>query len=81
MPTSSILRFAQVREKTGLSRATVYRRIRAGTFPAPLDLGEGGNRSLGWLEDEIDAWITDRPRVVPQGHGRSKAEAIAASAA
>lgn len=80
MPTSFILRFAQVGEKTGLSRATVYRRIRAGTFPAPLDLGEGDHRSLGWLEDEIDAWVVDRPRVVPQGHGRSKAEASAAAA-
>lgn len=78
---STILRFAQVREKTGLSRATVYRRIRAGTFPAPLDIGDGDSRSLGWLADEIDAWIADRPRVVPQGHGRSKAEAEAAATA
>ena len=72
---SIILRFAQVREKTGLSRATVYRRIRAGTFPAPLDLGEGGCRSLGWLEDEVDAWVAARPRHIPQGHGRPKVEA------
>ena len=77
---STILRFAQVREKTGLSRATVYRRIRLGTFPAPLDLSDGDSRSLGWLEDEIEAWVADRPRVVPQGHGRSKAEAGAEAA-
>ena len=77
---STILRFAQVRERTGLSRATVYRRIRAGTFPAPLDLGDGDNRSLGWLSDEIDAWVMDRPRVVPQGHGRSKTDAIVEAA-
>lgn len=71
---STILRFSQVREKTGLSRSTVYRRIRAGTFPSPLDLGDGDNRSLGWFADEIDEWVMDRPRVIPQGHGRSKAE-------
>ena len=75
---SIILRFAQVREKTGLSRATVYRRIRAGTFPIPLDLGNG---RLGWIDEEIDAWVAERPRHVPQGHGRSKAEANASAGA
>lgn len=69
---TNILRFAQVRERTGLSRSTVYRRIRCGKFPVPLDLGNG---RLGWLEDEIDEWVAARPRHVPQGHGRRKAVA------
>ena len=72
---SKILRFAEVRERTGLSRATVYRRIRAGTFPTPLDLGSGqGNHQLGWLEEEVDEWVKARPRHIPQRHGRAKAE-------
>ncbi len=71
-----ILRFAEVRERTGLSRATVYRRVRAGTFPIPLDLGSGqGNYQLGWLEEEIDEWVSARPRHVPRGHGKPRAEA------
>ena len=70
---SNILRFKRVSERTGLSRATVYRRIRAGTFPVPLDLDNG---QLGWLEEEVDAWIAARPRHIPRAHGRSKADAI-----
>ena len=78
---SNILRFAQVREKTGLSRATVYRRIRAGTFPSPLDLGDHeGSHQLGWFEGEIDEWVAARPRHVPRGHGKAKAEAEPAAA-
>ena len=73
---SKILRFAEVHERTGLSRATVYRRVRAGTFPTPLDLGNGqGHHQLGWIAEEIDQWVEARPRHVPQGHGRRKAEA------
>ncbi len=73
---SNILRFAQVRERTGLSRATVYRRMRKGTFPAAIDLGDDGVQ-LGWHEDEIDSWVASRPRRIPQGHGAPKAEATA----
>ena len=72
---SNILRFAKVREKSGLSRATVYRRIRAGTFPAPINLSEDGGPQLGWLEEEVDDWVAARPRHVPKGHGRPKSEA------
>ena len=70
---SKILRFAEVRERTGLSRATVYRRIRAGTFPAPIDLGDRpGKCQLGWIEKEIDEWVQARPRHIPRGHGKAK---------
>ena len=69
---SNILRFAQVRERTGLSRATVYRRMRKGEFPAAIDLG--GGHALGWFEEEIDSWVAGRPRHIPQGHGRMKSE-------
>lgn len=71
---SNILRFPQVRERTGLSRATIYRRIRRGEFPVPLDLGGG---QLGWAEEEVDRWVAERPRRVPQGHGRAKSESAA----
>ena len=69
---SNILRFAQVRERTGLSRATVYRRMRKGEFPAAIDLG--GGHALGWFEEEIDGWVASRPRHIPQGHGKPKGE-------
>ena len=39
---------------TRLSKAGIYRKIRAGTFPLPLKLGE---RTGAWRADEIHDWI------------------------
>lgn len=39
--------------------ASIYRRMRTGTFPLPLKLGE---RAVAWRADEIDNWIASRPR-------------------
>ena len=52
-----ILRRRQVEERTGLSRSTIYLRIQVGTFPKPVNLGA---RAVGWLENEIDAWLKSR---------------------
>lgn len=53
----SILRRKQVEKRTGLSRSTIYLRIQEGTFPKPINLGE---RAVGWLENEIEAWLATR---------------------
>ena len=53
----TILRRKQVEARTGLSRSTIYDRIKAGTFPAPISLGE---KAVGWIESEIDAWLNAR---------------------
>ena len=55
-----LLRLREVKRRTGLSDTTIWRRRRAGSFPDPVDLGNG---LLGWYEDEIQKWIEDRPRV------------------
>lgn len=55
--TLVILRRKQVEARTGLSRSSIYAAISAGTFPAPIALGE---KSVGWLEHEIDGWIAAR---------------------
>lgn len=52
-----ILRRKQVEARTGLSRSSIYAAIKAGTFPAPVSLGE---KSVGWLQHEIDGWIAAR---------------------
>jgi prophage regulatory protein len=49
-----LLRLPDVEEKTSLSRSTIYRRIQAGTFPAPLELGPG---TVRWRMSDVDAWI------------------------
>lgn len=53
----SILRRKQVESRTGLSRSTIYLRIQEGTFPKPIKLG--GSRAVGWLENEITAWLAE----------------------
>ncbi|MGZ8927959.1 MAG: helix-turn-helix transcriptional regulator [Methylobacter sp.] len=55
LPALTILRRKQVEARIGLSRSTIYERIKAGTFPAPIALGA---KSVGWIESEIDAWLS-----------------------
>lgn len=50
----NILRLPEVEKRSGLRRATIYRRAAAGTFPKPVRLGPN---STGWLESEIDAHL------------------------
>ena len=50
----TILRLNKVKDRTGLSRSTIYLRIQEGTFPKPIKLGE---RAVGWLENEVDGWL------------------------
>lgn len=52
----TILRRKQVEARTGLSRSTIYERIKEGSFPAPVSLG--GKRAVGWIESEIFYWLT-----------------------
>lgn len=54
----SILRRRQVEKRVGLSRSPIYARIKAGTFPSPVQLGN--SRAVGWLEHEINAWLAEQ---------------------
>jgi prophage regulatory protein len=56
-PLERVLRWPEVRDRTGLSRSTVWRWVRAGSFPVALPLGP---QSVGWLAKEVDAWIAAR---------------------
>jgi prophage regulatory protein len=49
-----ILRLPVVKNRTGLSRSTIYLRISQGTFPKQISLG---GRAIGWIEQEIEAWL------------------------
>ena len=41
----------------GKSRVQIRRDIKAGIFPAAIDLSsDGSGRKVGWYEDEIIAW-------------------------
>ena len=52
-----VLRFPLVKARIGLSRSTIYLRIAEGSFPKPVILGD---RAVGWLESEIESWLSSR---------------------
>ncbi len=58
--STKIVRLVEVLVRTGLSRTTIWRKVRCGDFPAPVQLGKN---SVGWPEHEVDAWVANRPRV------------------
>ncbi len=51
-----ILRLNTVLERTGLSRATLYRKIQSGTFPRQIRIAQ---RCTGWRESSINEWMRD----------------------
>lgn len=55
--SQTILRLSAVKNRTGLSRSTIYERMAAGSFPKPMFLGGPGTRAVGWLESEINLWV------------------------
>jgi len=50
-----IMRIQEVVDLTGLSRTTIWRKERAGEFPARVRLGEN---SVGWRAGEVNRWIS-----------------------
>ena len=58
-----ILRTPEVVHLTGLSKTTIWRRVRSGDFPALVQLGGPESRSVGWRQEEIEKWIESRPAV------------------
>lgn len=50
------LRFPEVYNRVGLSRAQIYLMVAQGKFPKPVKIGL---RASGWLESSIDKWIAE----------------------
>ena len=53
----NVLRLPAVKIRTGLSRSSIYKFVAEGRFPRAVRLGA---RSVGWLEVEIDEWLSGR---------------------
>lgn len=53
-PPDRFLRLNTVLDRTGLSRATIYRKIAAGTFPPQRNTGA---RACGWRAGAVDIWL------------------------
>ncbi|MEO5568656.1 MAG: AlpA family phage regulatory protein [Gemmatimonadaceae bacterium] len=61
VPPLRLLRFPVVRERTGLSRSTIWRLERRGEFPRHHRIAPN---VVAWSEEEISNWIVDRMRSV-----------------
>lgn len=57
MTTQNIIRLPQVKQRTGLSRSTIYSLIKSGQFKSPISLGA---RAVGWLESDVSEFIETR---------------------
>ncbi|WP_238939085.1 helix-turn-helix transcriptional regulator [Mixta mediterraneensis] len=58
MTTSKkLVRLSEVLNRTGYSRAWIYKLIAQGRFPQPVKIG---SRSIAFVENEIDEWINQR---------------------
>ncbi len=58
-PRKIVRGYKRVEDQIGKSRVQIWRDIKAGLFPAPLELGPN---SVGWYQDEIDSWLKSRTR-------------------
>jgi prophage regulatory protein len=52
-----LLRFPAIRERTGLSRSTIWRLERRGAFPKHRRISAN---AVAWLEEEVEFWIGQR---------------------
>lgn len=55
--TERLIRIEEVKRLTGLSTATLYRKISAKEFPRPVRLGEAAR---AWPLSEVQDWIAER---------------------
>lgn len=53
--TNRLLKLPSVIDRVSLSKTEIYRRIKAGAFPAPIKTGV---RAVAFLESDIDNYIT-----------------------
>ena len=53
-----LLRRREVAELVRLSVPTIYRMMKAGTFPRPIRLGQ---RAVAWRREDLEGWLRDRP--------------------
>ncbi|MBL4682452.1 MAG: AlpA family transcriptional regulator [Pseudomonadales bacterium] len=52
-----MLRLPSVIELTGLSRSSIYLRMKNDGFPQSISLGD---RAVAWLESDIEEWLEEK---------------------
>jgi len=56
-----LLPMPKVIDLTSFSKATVYRKVADGSFPAPLKIGKS---RVAWRQSDIAAWLAEQSRAV-----------------
>jgi prophage regulatory protein len=49
-----LVRLPEVKDRTGLSRTSIYRKMEAGEFPLAIKLS---TNAVAWRETELEQWI------------------------
>jgi prophage regulatory protein len=49
-----LVRLPEVKDRTGLSRTSIYRKMDAGEFPSAIKLSKN---AVAWRETELERWI------------------------
>lgn len=75
-PNMEIIREAERRRLTGISRIQWWRYEKEGTAPIKLRLGPN---TVGWLRHEIEAWV--QARVDARAPGATELQSIRAAGA
>ena len=56
--SEKIIRLPQVKALVGLGTTAIYEKMKRGEFPRQIKIG----RASGWIESEIQAWISQQIR-------------------
>ena len=78
---SGLHRWPAVKQRTGLSRTTVWRKVREGSFPAPVQLSA---QTVAWREADLAAWersLQPVSRMEPPTSGRRRGRKLKQQAA
>ena len=58
MEQNTLMRLPEVMNYVHLSRATIYKLVKANQFPQPRKLT---TRAIAWRKEDLDKWIEDLP--------------------
>ena len=59
-----LLRFRELRNTVPLSRASIWRKVKSGEFPAPVRIGKS---AVAWLWADVQGWIEERVAASKKG--------------
>jgi prophage regulatory protein len=51
------IKIDRVKDRTGLSKPTIYRLMRTGRFPKQMKTSDN---TVAWVKSEVDGWLAER---------------------